>query len=289
MQNKEQYPVEKMCKYLKISRNAYYNWLKNKNLDKTKPSLLLLKEKIKEIFYANKEIYGSARIQQKLEREGLYYSASYIARIMKEMGLRSILRKKYTVTTHSNHKLQVSENKLNREFSSTKLGEKWVSDITYIRVGAQWNYLTTIMDLADRKIVGWNLSEDMTVENTIYKTWVMARNTREISDHLIFHSDRGVQFASHKIRTVIGENIKITQSMSNKGDCWDNAVAESFFKTIKYEWVNRYKYNSFNQANESINEYIKWYNNERLHSTLGYLTPLEMQIKLTNQKFKYVA
>ena len=132
MQNKEQYPVEKMCKYLKISRNAYYNWLKNKNLDKTKPSLLLLKEKIKEIFYANKEIYGSARIQQKLEREGLYYSASYIARIMKEMGLRSILRKKYTLTTHSNHKLQVSENKLNREFSSTKLGKKWVSDITYI-------------------------------------------------------------------------------------------------------------------------------------------------------------
>lgn len=199
---------------------------------------------------------------------------------MKEMGLKSVLRRKYVPTTDSNHSFPIAQNELNREFNSYELGEKWVSDITYIRVNDNWNYLTTIIDLADRKIVGWALSEDMTTENTIMKAWISARRTRDISSNHIFHSDRGVQYASNMISNLLSFNQKITQSMSRKGNCWDNAVAESFFKTIKYEWLYRYRFTSFNQLFNSIKEYINWYNTKRIHSTLGYLTPLEMEMKL---------
>ncbi len=169
---------------------------------------------------------------------------------------------------------------LNREFTATKLGQKWVSDITYIRVNDHWNYLTTVMDLADRKIVGWSLSEDMTAENTTVKAYLSAINTRSITQGFIFHSDRGVQYASNKMTPFFSFNWKSQQSMSRKGNCWDNGVAESFFKTIKYEWLYRFKYNSYNQLYESIEEYITWYNTKRLHSSLGYLAPIEMEMKL---------
>ena len=143
-----------------------------------------------------------------------------------------------------------------------------------------WKYLTTIIDLADRKVVGWSLSEDMTVENTVYKAWLIARSKRAISNNHIFHSDRGVQYASNKITLLLGENINASQSMSRKGNCWDNAVAESFFKTIKYECLNRYKFKTYQGLYKCIKEYIEWYNTIRLHSSLGYLTPLEKEIEL---------
>jgi len=240
----------------------------------------MLKERIEVIFYKNRQIYGSHRIQKKLEREGLFYSRSYIGLLMRQMGLKSVLRRKFVSTTDSNHSLPIAINELNREFSSTKIGEKWVSDITYIRVNDDWNYLTTIIDLADRKVVGWSLSKDMTVENTVLAAWLEARKVRKINVGFIFHSDRGVQYASNKMVDMFSFNIKVTQSMSRKGNCWDNAVAESFFKTIKHEWLYRFKYTSYNQLHESISDYIIWYNTQRLHSSLGYLTPLEMELKL---------
>ncbi len=164
-----------------------------------------------------------------------------------------------------------------------------MSDITYIPVNNRWNYLTTIIDLADRKVVGWTLSEDMTTENTVYKTWIKARNTRSIEDNLIFHSDRGVQYTSNKIVALLNTNTKIIQSMSRKGNCWDNAVAESFFKTIKYECLNQYRFENYQQLYNCIEKYICWYNTKRIHSTLGYITPLQMERKLENNKYKKVA
>ena len=280
LRNENNYPVERMCKCMKVSKNAYYHWCKNKGQNKIKPSKIILKERIKVVFDESRQIYGSCRIKEKLEKEGIIYSRSYIGLLMKEMGLKSVLRKKYVITTDSNHSFPIANNELNREFTSYELGEKWVSDITYIRVNDDWNYLTTIMDLADRKIVGWSLSRDMTTENTIMRAWLLARNTRNITAKHIFHSDRGVQYASNKITSILSFNQKITQSMSRKGNCWDNAVAESFFKTIKYEWLNRFKFTSFNQLFKSIDDYINWYNTKRIHSSLGYLSPLEMEIKL---------
>jgi transposase InsO family protein len=256
LENVELYPVEKMCKSMKVSKNSYYYWLNTKETIKVNPAKLLLMSRIKAIFKENYEIYGSHRIQKVLEREGLIYCRSYIGFLMREMDLRSILKRKFVVTTNSNHAYPISSNLLNREFVSLKLGEKWVSDITYIRVNDNWNYLTTILDLADRKIVGWSLSEDMTVENTVWKAWLLAINTRKIRNNFLFHSDQGVQYASNKMSSILRKNIKITQSMSRKGNCWDNAVAESLFKTIKHECTNRYKFTSYNQLYQCLSEYI---------------------------------
>jgi putative transposase len=175
LNNIDIHSVEKMCKYMSVSRNAYYHWYKKKDVTSTKSSKRHLKERIKVLFEQSREIYGSFRIKKMLERESLIYSRSYIGFLMKEMGLKSILKRKFVITTNSNHTFKIANNELDRNFTSINLGKKWVSDITYIRVGDGWNYLTTIMDLADRKIVGWSLSDDMTIENTVMKAWCSAR------------------------------------------------------------------------------------------------------------------
>jgi putative transposase len=280
LRNEDNYPVEKMCKLMRVSKSAYYHWNNTEFLVQKKTPKMYLKERIKIVFEESRQIYGSCRIEKMLAREGLNYSRSYIGLLMKEMRLRSVLRKKYVITTDSKHSFPIANNVLDREFNSLKLGEKWISDITYIHVNDHWNYLTTIIDLADRKVVGWTLSEDMTTENTVMKAWLSARKNRAISEGFIFHSDRGVQYASNKMTSLFSFNRKITQSMSRKGNCWDNAVAESFFKTIKHEWLYRFKFTSFEQLYDSIEDYINWYNNKRLHSSLGYLSPLEMEVKL---------
>lgn len=269
-----------MCKYIRVSKNAYYYWLRKRNLEELKTNKMFLKQRIKILFDNSREIYGSYRIQKMLEKEGLIYSRSYIGLLMKELGIRSVLRRKYVVTTDSKHSFPISNNVLDRDFTCQEVGKKWVSDITYIRLNNDWNYLTTIIDLADRKVVGWSLSTDMTTENTIMKAWINARRNRTIKKGFIFHSDRGVQYASNKMTNIFSFNKKIIQSMSRKGNCWDNAVAESFFKTIKHEWLYRYKFTSFEQLFDKIQDYINWYNSERLHSSLGYITPLEMELKL---------
>jgi putative transposase len=196
---------------MKVSKSVDYHWFKN---------IHRISKREDEIYFdQSRQIYGSCRVQKKLEKEHLFYSRSYIRLLMKEMGLRSVLKIKFVVTTDSNHDHLIAKNGLNGEFSSFKLGEKWVSDITYIRVNDDWNYLTTIIDLADRKVVGWSLSEDMTTQNTLMNAWIDARKTRNISNNLIFHSDRGVQYASNKITNICDYNLKITQSMSRKRNC----------------------------------------------------------------------
>jgi transposase InsO family protein len=163
---------------MRVSRNSYYHWVKNKDLKVVGTPRSVLKKRIRVIFRDSKEIYGSCRIQKMLEREHLYYSRSYIGILMREMGLRSVLKRKFVATTDSKHILPIADNALGRNFSSAGLSKKWVSDITYIRVGDNWCYLTTVMDLADRKIVGWALSEDMTTKNTVQQAWINACRTR---------------------------------------------------------------------------------------------------------------
>ena len=148
-----------MCYCLKMSKNAYYNWLKNKDVVNINISKIHLMSRIADIFKDSKEVYGSHRIQKMLEREDLFYSRSYVAVLMKKLGLRSVLKRKFVITTKSDHSYPIAKNVLNRDFGSQTIGEKWVSGITYIRVKDDWNYLTTIMDLADRKIVGWSLTQ----------------------------------------------------------------------------------------------------------------------------------
>ena len=278
-----------MCEALEVSKNAFYNWLKDRQSER-KSFRKVLGYEIQKIYNLSDQSYGSPRITIELEKIGYKVSRPLVAKIMFEQGLRSCLRPKFVVTTDSGHKLPVAENILNREFQVNELGTVWVSDITYIRVNSDWVYLTTVIDLADRKVIGWCVSDDMTTENTVVKAWNKAINNRQIGESLLFHSDRGVQYASNKFRRILKFNKKVTQSMSRKGNCWDNAVAESFFKTIKHEKLNRYKFSSIEQVRQVVFEYIeRWYNRMRIHSSLGYKTPLEKELELIANKLKNVA
>ena len=173
---------------MKVSKNAYYTWLKTEGIKKQKTSLIYLKKRIEVLFNQNRQVYGSFRIQKALEKEGLFYSRSYVSILMRELGLKSVLSKKFRVcTTDSNHQFPIADNVLGRNFKSLEIGEKWVSDITYIKIANKWGYLTTILDLADRRIVAWILSDDMTTENTVYKAWILARKNRNITNNHIFH------------------------------------------------------------------------------------------------------
>jgi putative transposase len=204
---------------------------------------------------------------------------------MRKANIKSIVRKKYRVqTTDSKHIYAPAPNILGRDFYAEHTGKKWVSDLTYIRTREGWLYLTTIMDLADRKIVGWALSETMEAEQTTIAAWQMAIKNRPITPKLIFHSDRGVQYACNEFRREL-MRFSVEQSMSRKGNCWDNAVAESFFKTMKTEMVYHENFITRVQAKLAIFEYIEvWYNRKRRHSTLGYLTPQEFEQLLIESK-----
>lgn len=286
-----------MCKRLNVSKSAFYSWLNNEVSGMASSNKKKLLDMIRGIFEDSGHVYGSYRVKAALERHGISVSRSYVAKLMKSMGLRSVLKKKFKVTTtDSKHKYPVAENILDRAFKVRELGKVWVSDITYIKVGKKWGYLTVIIDLADRQVVGWSLSGDMTYENTVMKAWAMARNNRKITKGFIFHSDRGSQYACNKMRSVFSFQLKPAagelkrQSMSRKGNCWDNAVAESFFKSIKYESLYRYTFADFKQLYHCVRHYINWYNTRRIHSSLNYMTPLEKETEIKSKnKYKHVA
>jgi putative transposase len=211
-----------------------------------------------------------------------------VAKYMNELGLRSKLSKKFKVTTNSTHKHLIVPNVLNRKFSVAEPSKVWVSDITYIRVKEGFLYLTTVLDLYDRKIIGWSLSNGMSVEETSLAALRMAVKNRSLKKGLVFHSDRGLQYASKKFTNVIDSYKMITRSMSRKGNCWDNAVAESFFKTLKMEQIYGNTLISKEQMELDIFEFIEiWYNRKRRHSTLDYKTIEEFWIQKNN--FKNVA
>lgn len=223
--------------------------------------------------------------------QGIQVSKVLVAKLMKQEGIRSIVRKKYRVTTDSSHQYPVVANVLNRVFTSEQTNQSWVSDITYIGTKEGWLYLTTVIDLFDRKVIGWALSSTMKAGDTAIPAFNMAKCNRPISKEqpLIFHSDRGIQYACEEFVTTINNHPNIIRSMSRKGNCWDNAVAESFFKTLKTELVYHHKYQTRKQAELSIFEYIEtFYNTKRRHKQLHNLTINEYQ-QLFSNNLKKVA
>jgi transposase InsO family protein len=204
---------------------------------------------------------------------------------MKKAKITGKIKKKFKVTTDSKHNYPVVGNLLNRNFGPNRLTMAWVSDITYIRTQQGWLYLTIILDLGDRKILGWALSKGLSADQTSVAAWKMAIKNRAITGPLLFHSDRGVQYACHKFANLLKAKKQVTRSMSRKGNCWDNAVAESFFNTLKREWVNRFTYANRKQAELSIFDYIEsWYNTNRIHSTIDYDSPKEHEQKINELK-----
>jgi len=280
------FPIEKMCNVLKITSSGYYKW-KNRPFSKRLLSKEKIKQQITSIYFSSKQRYGSPRIAFELNSLGYKISRITVAKYMKELGLRSKLSKKFKVTTNSKHNYLVVENVLNRNFIADKSSKAWVSDITYIHTKEGFLYLTTIIDLYDRKIIGWSLSKGMSTEETSLAAWKMAVKNRKIVDGLIFHSDRGVQYASKKFANTV-EFYGVTRSMSRRGNCWDNAVAESFFKSLKTELIYGNKLITKEKMELEIFEYIEvWYNKKRRHSTLNYQTIEEFNNQ--NKIYKNVA
>lgn len=218
-----------MCQLLNVSSSCFYRWLVSPDPPGEQRSKMLI-DKIQKVHKDSGYIYGSPRITAELHKEGDVVSRSYVARLMKKHGIRSKVKKKDKITTDSSHSYRIAENLLQRDFSADALSQKWVGDITSIHTNKGWLYLTTVIDLADRKVVGWSLSADMTAENTSVSAMKMAVKNRGVRKGLIFHSDRGVQYACDEFKSILRDN-DIIQSMSRKANCWDNAVAESFFKS----------------------------------------------------------
>jgi transposase InsO family protein len=193
--------------------------------------------------------------------------------------------RKFRLTTDSNHNYPIAPNILNQNFEVHRMNQVWVSDMTYIQTGEGWIYLTVIIDLFNRKVVGWAMSDNLNTEATIIPAWNMAIKDNKITKELIFHSDRGSQYASYRFTNMIKKyNGLIKQCMSRKGNCWDNAVAESFFKSLKVEWVYKHSYDQKHEAELSVFTWIEtWYNKRRRHSYLGYKTINEFNLKMYNQ------
>ncbi|GAB3228080.1 hypothetical protein GCM10027423_64690 [Spirosoma arcticum] len=266
-----------MCKVLKVSSSGYYYWRKHPvGIRQLKQAQLL--DDIRQVHAQSESRYGSPRIADELRERGVKTSRNRVARLMRKAAIRSIMYKKYRVqTTDSSHDYPIAKNLLNREFMADKPGQKWVSDITYIPTGEGWLYLTTVLDLADRKVIGWALSDGLKAADTSVAAWRMALKNRSIEGELLFHSDRGVQYACNEFRGHL-KGLPVVQSMSRKGNCWDNAVAESFFKTFKSELVNHADFLTRAAARLATFEYIEgWYNRRRRHSSLNYRTPAQQE------------
>lgn len=264
-----------MCKVIKVDKSSYYHWIKAgsviKKVDKQ------LNELIQAIFIQGRNNYGTRRIQDKLqELYGLIVSRKRISNIMKDLNLKVKMKRRYKNTTDSNHNLPIAPNILNRDFYASNPDEKYVGDITYIPTGEGWLYLATVIDLYSRRVVGWSMDDTMKV-SLVNDALNMAIKHRNPSTGLLWHTDRGSQYASYSHKDLLKSH-GIIQSMSRKGNCWDNAVAESFFKTLKNELIYQRYFYTKKQAQRDIFEYIEFYYNRiRSHSYLGNLSPVRFE------------
>lgn len=254
----------------------------------------ILTTEIIKVYREKKGRYGSPRITKELQMKGFKASKPLVARLMKKEDLRSIIRKKYKVTTDANHKYPVVENKLMQDFRVARKNEVWVSDITYIHTQQGWLYLTSVIDLMDRKVIGWALSKRMYAKDTSIAAFKMAILNRPLNadSALTFHSDRGIQYACEEFVSVLNNHKTIVRSMSRKGNCWDNAIAVPIaigIKSLKTELVYHHKYQTRSEAKLSIFEYIEtFYNTVRRHKHLNNLTINEYQ-QLINNNLKNAA
>ena len=274
--NRLRYTIKEMADLFGVSRGAYYRWSKHGVSQRREIADAKLLRFIREIVARHHRRYGSPRVRQELRLVyGKRVSLKKVARLMRENGLNARRKRKFIPTTDSKHSLQVCENILNREFRAAKGGQKWVSDITYLRTVGGWVYLTVVIDLFDRKVLGWALSSGLDAANTSIAAFEMAVRNRTPLDALIFHSDRGIQYCAQSFRNALRKWCPTAcQSMSRRGNVWDNACAESFFKTLKGELETLDGRHSVAEVRQSVFMFIEaYYNRIRMHSALDYVAP----------------
>jgi len=276
-QHSSTHGVQKMCRIIGASRSGYYQWKIQPQSRRQKENEKILME-IKESHKNSRRAYGSPRIVEDLKAKGMKCGKNRVARLMKIHGIVGKAKKRFKATTNSNHALPVAENLLNQNFTAEKPNTVWLSDITYVPTLEGWLYLVVILDLFSRQILGWAMSDRLT-SGFVVKALYQAIGRRHPGSGCIFHSDRGIQYASTDCRDVLMA-YGFIQSMSRKGNCYDNAVAESFFHTLKTELVYDYRYETRAEARQSIFEYIEmFYNRKRRHSALGYRSPISFELE----------
>lgn len=280
--NRKEFRVGKMCKVLNVSRSGYHNYVKRRYSRRENDEIIIL-EKIKEIHKNSRGLYGSPRIYQELRKRGLKINKKRVVRIMQKYGIRAKTRKKFKKTTNSNHNNPIAKDLLGQNFKSRESNKIWVSDITYIRTREGWLYLSCILDLYSRMIVGWQIDRRQT-SSLVTEAIGSALAKRGKHPGLIFHSDQGSQYASEAVRDILRDS-QMVQSMSRKGNCYDNAVMESFFHTLKNELVSFETFTTREEAKMKIFDYIEiYYNRQRIHSSINYFTPVEYENNLISRK-----
>ncbi len=269
----ERYSIRLLCQHLGVSRSGYYHWLSRPE-SRRKQEDRRLTAHIKRFHYRYYEAYGTLGIWKLLNQQGVMCGRDRVARLRRSANIETKRRKRFKTTTHSKYTLWIAPNRLEREFTVTKPNHVWVGDVTFIPTREGWLYLAVMIDLYSRKVVGWSMSDRNNLQ-LVTAALTMALDERLPPAGLIHHTDRGMLYAAHSYRA-LQETHGIIPSMSRKGDCYDNAVAESFFASLKNELVYFKHYNTRQEAKSDIFRYIEiFYNRQRLHQTLGYQTPIQ--------------
>ncbi len=269
--HRKRFPVAVMCRSLKVSASGYYDSIK-RDLCPQRIRRRSIAQAAAVSYFESRRVYGYRKVYEDLA-DGVVCCKETVRRIMRDIGLFSRIKRKFVVTTNSEHALAIAENILNRNFTAERPDQKWAADITYIPTKMGWLYLAVVMDLFSRRIVGWSMSD--TIDSMLVQSAMkMALDGRNPKAGLIHHSDRGVQYASGDFQKLLEDN-KAVCSMSRKGNCWDNACVESFFGSLKNEWVKGKIYRTFDDAKKDIFNYIEmFYNRKRRHASLGYVSPV---------------
>lgn len=271
------YPVNLMCRVLGLSRPGYYAWRTREPSEQAKRRESI-GQRLETLYHCFRRRYGARRLTVELNDEGIACSENYVADVMRERGLKALNGKGFRYQRRVESMTQVKENVLGRNFSSEAPNRKWVADITYIKVGRSWAYLAVVLDLFSRKIVGWSLESHMR-ESLVLEALEMALQRRAYTDGLLLHSDRGVQYRGIEYQQWL-RDLCFVPSMSRKGNCWDNAVMESFFARLKVELIYPENYRTIDALRTGLFEYIEiFYNRQQRHSSLGYAAPAGYESK----------